>query len=227
YILATELLKTVADKAGWRDYHVRKVFKGSAFEHLKYRHAFLPRDGIFVLGDYITLDQGTGLVHTAPGHGADDFNTGRRYGLEIYTPVNHRGESTPEVEHFAGMNVFKANPQIVQLMRDRGVLVHAETITHSYPHCWRCKNPVIFRATEQWFISMDSGVILTPSEARRRDPEATRSFAVSAAQDDTAIAAQDDTATAAQDDTEARSLRARALEEIKKVKWYPPWGEDR
>ena len=206
YILASDLLKTVADKAGWRDYHVRKIFKGSAFEHLKYRHAFLPREGVFVLGDYVTLDQGTGLVHTAPGHGADDFNTGRRYGLDIYTPVNHRGEFTPDVEHFAGLNVFKANPQIVQLMRDRGVLVHSETITHSYPHCWRCKNPVIFRATEQWFISMDSGVIL--SEAK--DPEATRSFAVSAAQDDT-----------------AKSLRARSLEEIKKVKWYPAWGEDR
>jgi isoleucyl-tRNA synthetase len=180
YILASDLLKTVADKAGWRDYHVRKVFKGSAFEHLKYRHAFLPREGVFVLGDYVTLDQGTGLVHTAPGHGADDFNTGRRYGLDIYTPVNHRGEFTPDVEHFAGMNVFKANPRIVQLMRDRGALVHSETIAHSYPHCWRCKNPVIFRATEQWFISMDD-----------------------------------------------KALRAHALEEIKKVKWYPAWGEDR
>jgi isoleucyl-tRNA synthetase len=180
YIVASDLLKTVAEKAGWRDYHVRKIFKGSAFEHLKYRHAFLPREGIFVLGDYVTLDAGTGLVHTAPGHGADDFNTGRRYGLDIYTPVNHRGEFTPEVEHFAGMNVFKANPQIVQLMRDRGVLVASESITHSYPHCWRCKNPVIFRATEQWFISMDD-----------------------------------------------QGLRARALEEIHKVKWIPAWGEDR
>ena len=201
YILASDLLKTVAGKAGWRDYHVRKIFKGSAFEHLKYRHAFLPREGLFVLGDYVTLDQGTGLVHTAPGHGADDFNTGRRYGLDIYTPVNHRGEFTPEVEHFAGMNVFKANPQIVQLMRDRGVLVHSEKITHSYPHCWRCKNPVIFRATEQWFISMDtSGVILNEA----KDPEAsvTGSFAVSAAQDDTL----------------AKTLRARALDEIRKVK---------
>jgi isoleucyl-tRNA synthetase len=155
YIVATELLKSVADKAGWTDYHVRKVFKGSAFEHLKYRHAFLPREGVFVLGEYVTLDAGTGLVHTAPGHGADDFNTGRRYGLETYTPVNSRGQFTPDVENFAGLQVFKANPRIVELMRERGVLVASETITHSYPHCWRCKNPVIFRATEQWFISMD------------------------------------------------------------------------
>ncbi len=180
YIVASDLLKSVADKAGWRDYHVRKLFKGSAFEHLKYRHAFLPREGIFALGDYVTLDAGTGLVHTAPGHGADDFYTGQRYGLPIYTPVNHRGEFTEDVAHWAGLNVFKANPRIVQLMRDLGVLVHSETITHSYPHCWRCKNPVIFRATEQWFIAMDE-----------------------------------------------KALRARALKGIRKVTWFPAWGEER
>ncbi|HEX8154019.1 MAG TPA: isoleucine--tRNA ligase, partial [Thermoanaerobaculia bacterium] len=155
YILATELLKTVAAKAGWADYNVVKIFKGAAFEHLRYRHAFLPREGVFVLGDYVTLDQGTGLVHTAPGHGADDFATGRRYGLDIYTPVNHRGEFTPDVPLWAGMHVFKANPQIVEHLRERGALLHAETITHSYPHCWRCKNPIIFRGTEQWFVSME------------------------------------------------------------------------
>jgi isoleucyl-tRNA synthetase len=132
-----------------------KTYKGTAFEHLRYRHAFLPREGVIVLGDYVTVDAGTGLVHTAPGHGADDFNTGRRYGLETYTPVNHRGLFTDDVPLWAGVHVFKANPQIVEHLRERGVLLHAETITHSYPHCWRCKNPVIFRATEQWFISMD------------------------------------------------------------------------
>jgi isoleucyl-tRNA synthetase len=161
YIIATELLKTVASKAGWSDYNVVRIFKGSAFEHLRYRHAFLPREGMFVLGDYVTLEAGTGLVHTAPGHGADDYNTGRRYGLDIYTPVNHRGEFTAEVP-WAGMHVFKANPLIVEQLRERGALVHGETITHSYPHCWRCKNPVIFRGTEQWFVSMDQ------TELRRR-----------------------------------------------------------
>jgi isoleucyl-tRNA synthetase len=110
---------------------------------------------VLVLGDYVTLDAGTGLVHTAPGHGADDFHTGQRYGLEIYTPVNHRGEFTQDVANWAGLHVFKANPLIVELMRERGVLVYAETVTHQYPHCWRCKNPIIFRATEQWFISME------------------------------------------------------------------------
>ena len=155
YIIASDLLRGVAQKLGWRDYKAVKVFKGSAFEYLKYRHAFLPREGIFVLGDYVTLDAGTGLVHTSPGHGADDYNTGKRYGLDIYTPVNARGEFTDDVLLWAGMQVFKANPLIIELLRERGALLFAETITHSYPHCWRCKHPVIFRATEQWFISMD------------------------------------------------------------------------
>jgi isoleucyl-tRNA synthetase len=155
YIIASELVNEVAQKIGWRDYKAVKIFKGSAFEYLKYRHAFLPREGIFVLGEYVTLEAGTGLVHTSPGHGADDFNTGRRYGLDIYTPVNNRGEFTDDVLLWAGLQVFKANPKIVELLHERGSLLFAETITHSYPHCWRCKNPVIFRATEQWFISMD------------------------------------------------------------------------
>ena len=155
FIIASELLTTVAGKFGWTGYKIVKVFKGAAFEHLRYRHAFLPREGVFVLGDYVTLDAGTGLVHTAPGHGADDFYTGQRYGLETYTPVNHRGEFTPDVPLWAGLHVFKANPRIVEHLRERGALLYAEAITHSYPHCWRCKHPVIFRATEQWFISMD------------------------------------------------------------------------
>ena len=169
FIIASELVKTVAPKFGWSDYHVVKVFKGSAFEHLRYRHAFLPREGIFVLGDYVTLEAGTGLVHTAPGHGADDFYTGQRYGLETYTPVNHRGEFTPDVPLWAGLHVFKANPQIIELLRERGALLFSETITHSYPHCWRCKHPVIFRATEQWFISMDDHGLRAPRA--RRGPQ--------------------------------------------------------
>ncbi len=155
YILANDLVPAATKKFGWADYKVGKIYKGSTLEHLRYRHAFLPREGVFVLGDYVTLDAGTGLVHTAPGHGADDFHTGKRYGLDIYTPVNHRGEFTPDVPLWAGIHVFKANPLIVEHLRERGALVHAETFTHSYPHCWRCKNPIIFRATEQWFISMD------------------------------------------------------------------------
>jgi isoleucyl-tRNA synthetase len=156
YILATELVRTVTEKFGWTAYKEGKLFKGSALEHLKYKHPFVDREGSFVLGDYVTLEAGTGLVHTARGPGADDFATGRRYGLDIYTPVNHRGEFTQDVPQWAGVHVFKANSQIVQLLRDTGALVHGESITHSYPHCWRCKNPIIFRGTEQWFVSMDA-----------------------------------------------------------------------
>ncbi|HEX2835371.1 MAG TPA: isoleucine--tRNA ligase [Thermoanaerobaculia bacterium] len=155
YLLAADLVQGVAQKFGWADYRVGKLFKGSALEHLRYKHPFLDREGVFVLGDYVTLDAGTGLVHTAPGHGADDFATGRRYGLPIYTPVNHRGEYTQDVPMWAGLHVFKANPQIVAHLKEIGALVHGEQITHSYPHCWRCKNPIIFRGTEQWFVSME------------------------------------------------------------------------
>jgi len=117
FIIAHDLLHAVMKTFGWSDWRVVKTFKGAAFEHLRYRHAFLPREGLFVLGDYVTVDAGTGLVHTSPGHGMDDFNTGRRYGLEIYTPVNHRGEFTEEVPLWAGMHVFKANPAIIELLR--------------------------------------------------------------------------------------------------------------
>jgi isoleucyl-tRNA synthetase len=103
----------------------------------------------------VTGKAGTGAVHTAPGHGHDDFVIGKRYGLEIYCPVDNAGHFTSDVEHFAGMNVFEANPKIVDFMRERGVLLFSENYEHRYPHCWRCKNPVIFRATPQWFISLD------------------------------------------------------------------------
>jgi isoleucyl-tRNA synthetase len=149
------MLAQVTQKFGWTDYRVVKLYKGSSLEHLRYRHPFIEREGVFVAADYVTLEAGTGLVHTAPGHGADDFATGRRYGMDIYTPVNHRGEFTSEIPFWAGLHVFKANPQIVEYLRERGSLIHSETITHSYPHCWRCKNPIIFRGTEQWFVSMD------------------------------------------------------------------------
>ncbi len=195
FIIAEQLLQPVFQKFGWRDYTVTKVFKGSSLEHLRYRHAFLPREGVFVLGDYVTLDAGTGLVHTAPGHGADDFYTGQRYGLEVLTPVNHRGEFTEEVPLWAGLHVFKANPQITEHLRERGSLVFSETVTHAYPHCWRCKNPVIFRATEQWFISMDGGRDGAPAPSPASAPNKT--------------------------------LRQAALDEVRKAKWFPGWGEER
>ena len=156
YIVAAELLGSLAGRFGWGDEpQVLTTFRGSAIENLRYDHPFIDRDGVFVIADYVTLDQGTGLVHTAPGHGADDFLTGRRYALTTYTPVNHRGEFTSDVPEFEGQHVFAANPAIVQLLRDRNALLAFEEMEHSYPHCWRCKNPIIFRATEQWFIGME------------------------------------------------------------------------
>jgi isoleucyl-tRNA synthetase len=155
HIVAKELLEQVSGKTGWGSPAVVTTFKGSALDRMSYRHAFLDRDGVFVLGDYVTLEAGTGLVHTAPGHGADDYHTGVRYGLEVYTPVNHRGEFTDAVPEWAGVHVFEANPLIVEHMKEKGVLVAHETVRHSYPHCWRSKNPIIFRATEQWFVTMD------------------------------------------------------------------------
>jgi len=129
--------------------------KGSEFEGLRFRHPWIDRDSPGVLADYVTLEAGTGVVHTAPGHGWDDNLTGLRYGLEIYCPVDAAGHFTADVEHFAGQKVFDANPKVVALLQERGALIAAGKDKHSYPLCWRCHHPVIFRATEQWFIAMD------------------------------------------------------------------------
>jgi isoleucyl-tRNA synthetase len=129
--------------------------KGAALEHVRFRHPWLDRDAPGVLADYVALDTGTGVVHTAPGHGWDDYLTGVRYGLDIYCPVDEAGRFLPEVEHFAGQKVFEANPKIIDFLRARGALLRAGQETHSYPICWRCKHPIIFRATEQWFIALD------------------------------------------------------------------------
>jgi len=128
-------------------------------EKMTLRHPFIDRHSILVLADYVTLDAGTGCVHTAPGHGADDYITGRRYGLETYAPVDDRGRFVEaldkDVAGLAGLKIFDANPVIVEILREKGALVYEEKLRHSYPHCWRCKKPVIFRATSQWFISME------------------------------------------------------------------------
>jgi isoleucyl-tRNA synthetase len=122
---------------------------------LRFQHPFLDRIVPAVLADYVELDQGTGIVHTAPGHGVEDFLTGQKYGLETFAPLDDRGVYTEGLPQYKGKDVFTANPIIVELLRSRGALLSATNYTHSYPHCWRCHNPVIFRATEQWFIKMD------------------------------------------------------------------------
>ena len=129
--------------------------KGATLEHLRFRHPLYDRDSVAVLGDYVTLEQGTGVVHTAPGHGADDFLTGKKYGLEIYAPVGPDGRFTDDVQLFAGEQVFEANPAVIEALNDRERLWHHHNFTHQYPHCWRCHNPVIFLATWQWFVRME------------------------------------------------------------------------
>jgi isoleucyl-tRNA synthetase len=206
-------------------------FPGTKLDRLECRHPWIDRPSLLMVGEHVTLGgeadaeteldvseardkkstgkAGTGAVHTAPGHGHDDFVIGKRYGLEIYCPVDNSGHFTPEVEHFAGMSVFEANPKIVEFMRDNGVLLFTENYDHRYPHCWRCKNPVIFRATPQWFISMDREVSATVEPAEKDDDGRDRSnFTENFSES-------------------ATSLREAALREVERVKWIPAWGEVR
>ncbi len=129
--------------------------KGEVFDRIRFRHPLYDRESLGVLADYVTLEQGTGVVHTAPGHGVDDFGTGQRYGLDTYAPIGPTGEFLDDVELFAGLKVWDANPKVVDALRDQGALWSSEAHEHSYPHCWRCHKPIVFRATAQWFIAMD------------------------------------------------------------------------
>jgi isoleucyl-tRNA synthetase len=131
------------------------TFKGAALEFGKARHPWIDRDSILVLGDHVSLDAGTGAVHTAPGHGADDFKVGMKYKLAVLNPVDDSGNYTDEVPEFKGMNIFKANPLIVEKLQATGHILNFKEIEHSYPHCWRSKVPLIFRTTPQWFIGLD------------------------------------------------------------------------
>ena len=189
YIVASRLAKDTAAKCRLADPRELAHFPGRKLERLNFQHPFLDRKILGVLADYVTMDTGTGVVHTAPSHGAEDFATGVKYGLDATSHVDEKGILRDGLPEYTGQYVFKANPIIVELLRKRGALLHSESVEHSYPHCWRCHNPVIFRATEQWFISME-----TPMPGGRSKQD---------------------------------TLRTRTLEEIKKVKWDPAWGEER
>ena len=154
-ILAAGLLDSVAKVAGLSYVTVLGTCKGKQLEGLTYRHVFLERTSPVVLADYVTLDDGTGCVHTAPGHGREDFLTGQRYGLEPLSPVDPTGRFTEAGGPFAGQQVFEADPNVVKLLTEKGALLATAPIKHSYPHCWRCHEPVIFRATEQWFVNVE------------------------------------------------------------------------
>jgi len=155
YILAEGLLESAMAKFNVQDYRVLEKFSGQKLEGLKCRHPFIDRDSVLILASYVTLEAGTGCVHTAPGHGQEDYESGVQYGLDIYSPVDDNGRFTSEVPFFAGKFVFDANRDVNQKLREVGALLREEIMEHSYPHCWRTNDPIIFRATEQWFISMD------------------------------------------------------------------------
>ncbi len=154
-LVANALAETAARRWGLALGPALAQAKGQELEGVRFRHPWIDRDSPGVLGDYVTLDTGTGIVHTAPGHGWDDYLTGMRYGLDIYCPVDAAGFFLPEVDRFAGKRVFEANAEIVAFLKEKGALLASGKESHSYPICWRCKNPIIFRATEQWFIALD------------------------------------------------------------------------
>ncbi|MDL4839989.1 isoleucine--tRNA ligase [Aquibacillus rhizosphaerae] len=178
FIIAHEMLETVSSVLEWENPKVVKTFKGKDAENLVAKHPFYDRDSLVILGDHVTTESGTGLVHTAPGHGEDDFFIGKNYGLEVLCPVDEKGNFTDEAPGFEGMFYDAANKDITQKLEEVGALLKLEFITHSYPHDWRTKKPTIFRATNQWFASI-------------------------------------------------KDFREDILKEVKRINWYPNWGETR
>jgi isoleucyl-tRNA synthetase len=154
-LVAADLVEEMSRVTGLAVRSIGPRIKGRDLEGVVFRHPFADRDSPILVGEHVESGSGTGLVHTAPGHGQEDYEIGRRYGLPVYSPVDAGGRFTGEVPEFAGRGVFEANPGVVDLLREKGRLAGSGTVTHSYPHCWRCRNPVIFRATRQWFISME------------------------------------------------------------------------
>jgi len=157
WVMAADLVEATMAKAGVKGYKVTESLGGRdvAAKFKTLRHPFIDRDSVVVLADYVTKEEGTGCVHTAPGHGQEDHVTGKKYNLPVIMPVDDKGRFTEEAGEFASQDVIKANDGIIEKMRREGSLIKAEEVTHSYPHCWRCKQPIIFRATEQWFMNVD------------------------------------------------------------------------
>lgn len=157
YLLAKERVNFLAEQFGWENFELGKTVLGKELEYLLCQHPFLDRTSTVILADYVTLDSGTGLVHTAPGHGVDDFIVGQgKYKLGVLSPVDNQGNLTEEAGQFAGQFVFDANKNIIAHLAETGALLNQENITHSYPHDWRSKKPIIFRSTPQWFCSIDA-----------------------------------------------------------------------
>jgi len=220
YIVAASLASAVIAACNFTDAREIARFPGTALDRATFAHPFLSRTVLGVNATYVTADQGTGAVHTAPAHGADDFATGKRYDLPEVQYVDDAGRQMHterfgggQPQPYEGLTVFKSNPVIVELLKERGALLAISSMEHSYPHCWRCHHPVIVRATEQWFIAMDTpmpseGVIL--SEA----PERAAGESNGAESKDLRF-------------SPTTTLRQRALDEIKTVTWDPAWGQER
>jgi isoleucyl-tRNA synthetase len=155
FVLASGLLEAASKEIGWESVEVLQTFKGNELEGVVTQHPLYDRESPLILGEHVTLDAGTGCVHTAPGHGEDDFNVGQKYGLGVLCPVDHEGKMTHEAPGFEGMFYDDANKPITEKLKENGALLKLGFITHSYPHDWRTKKPVIYRATEQWFASID------------------------------------------------------------------------
>ena len=158
-VMAEGLYEQVLSELGISDFRVLATFAAPLFEGKNCRHPFYERTSLIMLGDHVTLEAGTGCVHTAPGHGQDDYLIGLRYGLEIYNPVDDYGRYREDLELFGGMKLAEANAAVSDKLAEVGALLKEGTVSHSYPHCWRCKKPVIFRATEQWFIAMEANAL--------------------------------------------------------------------
>ena len=156
FIMAEDLVEKVMNIGGFNEYEIVETHEGSFYENMLAQHPFIDKTSRLLLADYVTMDSGTGCVHTAPGFGADDYLTCMRYGMEMVVPVDDQGRHTDYAGKYAGMTTDESNPVILNDMKESGMLFASEDIIHSYPHCWRCKSPIIFRATPQWFCSVDS-----------------------------------------------------------------------
>ena len=155
YVMATELYQNAMAEAEITDYEVVATIKGAELEFMKTQHPFLDRESLLIVGEHVTLESGTGCVHTAPGHGVDDFNVCQNYDIPTICPVDGDGKLTEEAGRFAGLTTDEANKAIAMYLDETGALFALKKIIHQYPHCWRCKTPILFRATDQWFCSVD------------------------------------------------------------------------
>lgn len=155
YVVAKGMLETLQTELDWHDVEILETYVGKDLEYVTCAHPFMERESLVILGEHVTLEAGTGCVHTAPGHGEDDFNVGKLYKLPVLSPVDNQGRYTEEAGKFAGMSVQEANKPVIAELESRGMLVKLKHYHHQYPFCWRCKNPIIYRATDQWFASID------------------------------------------------------------------------